>query len=65
MYEALNFKHNLADTQDITVNPTTTTPPPPLSNKTWLIVIGALGAGVIVLGIVAASGKGKEGAQKK
>jgi hypothetical protein len=62
LYENIHFKHSLADTQDITVNPTTQISPP---KNTWLIAIGALGAGVVVLGIIAAAGSGKEGAQKK
>ena len=62
LYEDLKFKRNLADTEDITVNPTTTTTS---TNKNWLIAIGALSIGVVVLGIIAATGNNKEETRNK
>jgi len=61
LYEETSFKHRFADTQDITVNPTTPLKP----SFPWLIIIGALGAGTVVLGIIAAAGGSKEETQKK
>jgi hypothetical protein len=62
LYEAIGFKHNLADTQDITVNPTTTSTP--ISKNNWIIIGAAAAAGVLLIGVfVASSNKGS--AQKK
>jgi hypothetical protein len=56
LYENPKFKHNLADTEDITVNPTTTTtPPPPISKNDWIIIGAAAAAGVLLIGVYVAS----------
>jgi hypothetical protein len=54
LYEDIKFTRRLADTQDITVNPTT---PISVSKNTW-IIIGSAAAGILIIAAAASTHKG-------